>query len=579
MWCGIIPHRASDQNGTTFLGIHREEEYHRSTMDGVRADDSPKEEGNAKKRPREEKNTWTVQWKDRTSAKVELTQKNASVSIAGRGSVRCLQGRVWGHGFLLQTDDWYPFECPHWSSWLVLQAESEMAVLEIRDRETGETVYDELVTRESHGPMLPPHMSRDHAPSFSLYDTDNPNSRPTHVVPEWRDTVDRILKDPNPSEANYENRPSIIAVAGAKGVGKSTFVRYLIHRFLSQEQPQPLFCLDGDTGQAEFGPPGLLTLTFLEEIWPLWSLPHHHMLSGGLPNPKNPLAPRRATQTALFFGGVTSELDPGRYLESLSQLVAHFKDAASGTTIPLVINLDGWIKGLGFQVLSSFLSSHAPSHIVQINGTNATQQVDLSMAVPGSLSCVHTLPSFSSVSGTSVSPALSVPASAWRDLRYVHYFLDDPCLEVEFSQNDLIKDSDGVIASRLASQKPYMVPWESVRCQTADGTPVLPEILNGCIVGLCLDGPSGRQHGCVGLGIIRSVDPSKRLFYVLTPVPPSALPNVKLFIVGNLCLPIACTNLGDKSSSFPFLSETSMSTNIIGSMPMKSRKNILRKGA
>jgi polynucleotide 5'-hydroxyl-kinase GRC3/NOL9 len=542
-------------------------------MDGGRDEDSIA----GKKRPREEKSPWTAQWKHTKSAVVELMQKDSSVSIAGRGSVRCLHGRVWGHGFLLQEDAWYSFDCPQWSSWLVLHSESDTATLEIRHREMGETASDAPSPPDSQGPMLPQHLSEDGTASFSLYDTDNPSSRPTHVLPEWRDTVDRILKDPNPTcERQNGIQPCIIAVAGAKGVGKSTFVRYLVHRFLSQ--PQPLYVLDGDTGQAEFGPPGLLTLTYLKGVCPLWSLPHNHMLIGGLSNPKNPLAPPQATQTALFFGGVTSELDPGRYLESLSHLIAQYKDAVSGTAIPLVVNLDGWVKGLGFQVLSSFLLSHAASHIVQINGTNATQQVDLSVTVPGSLSCIHTLPSFSSVLGTSASPALSVPSSAWRDLRFVHYWLNDPCLEVDFSQNDLIKDSDGVIASRLASQKPYMVPWESVQCQRINGVPLLPEMLNGCIIGLCKAGSFGRQNECVGLGIIRSIDLSRRMFYVLTPVQPSILPLVNLFVVGNLCLPMECIRLGDKSNSFPFQSETSVATDIVGSLPMRSRKNILRKG-
>ena len=377
-----------------------------------------------------------------------------------------------------------------------------------------------------------------------------------------------------------EPRPSIIAVVGAKGVGKSTFVRYLVHRFLSQTPPKPVHVLDGDTGQAEFGPPGLLTLTHLPQAWPLWSLPHHHMLVGGVSDPKNPLAPPGATQTAVFFGGITSEVDPGRYLESLTHLVQQYRDTVSAEKRkePLIVNLDGWVKGLGFQVLSTFLNTHKPAHVVQINGANATQQVDVSEVLPGSVACVHTLPYFRSASSRNVAPALSVPSSAWRDLRYVHYWLDDPGFEVHFSQNDLIEDSEGDIAYRLASQQPYVVPWDCIQYQTIDEKQFSPEALNGCIVGLCENWSREGSKQCVGLGIVRSVDRKKRFFYVLTPVLPAALSKVSHFILGNLCLPVACLRLGKRATSFPFHWEANMLTDIVGTAPMRSRKNILRKG-
>ena len=141
---------------------------------------------------------------------------------------------------------------------------------------------------------------------------------------------------------------------------------------------------------------------------------------------------------------------------------------------------------------------------------------------------VHTLESYRNNHTINVARALSVPASAWRDLRWVHYWIDHDDkdsipLEVHFSQNHLIQDETATIARRLASQCPYMVPWESVQCQTVDGTIVSPATLNGCIVGLCVNGDQGKLNSCVGMGIVRSVNVVSRLLYVLTPVLPTSL--------------------------------------------------------
>ena len=213
---------------------------------------------------------WKVEWiPQSTMARIEFTQKQATISLAGRGSVCCREGTIWGHGFWLQPGQWYPFECPKWSSWLVLETESDKAIVEIRNRSWGQACQTHEATQNRHGPALPPQpdnqdpYNHHQAPwsTFSLHDTNDPQSRPTLVLPCWRTTAEQILAhstDPTVSTDQTTTPNNIIAVAGAKGVGKSTFVRYLLHRLLSQKQQ--VYVLDGDTGQAEFGPPGSFDL-------------------------------------------------------------------------------------------------------------------------------------------------------------------------------------------------------------------------------------------------------------------------------------------------------------------------------
>ena len=115
--------------------------------------------------------------------------------------------------------------------------------------------------------------------------------------------------------------------------------------------------------------------------------------------------------------------------------------------------------------------------------------------------------------------------------------------------------------------------------------------LNGSIVGLCC-GPDAVDANfsncnagtgvpilrCVGLGVIRSIDYSQRIFFVLTPVNHRLLVNVTSFVGGDVSLPLECVYRGVHSDSFPYLScGHNLTTTSLGADVMKSR-NQSRKG-
>lgn len=52
---------------------------------------------------------------------------------------------------------------------------------------------------------------------------------------------------------------------GGKGVGKSTFVKWLANRFLSAEPKTEVLFIDLDPGQTEFTPPGMLSAKVISE--------------------------------------------------------------------------------------------------------------------------------------------------------------------------------------------------------------------------------------------------------------------------------------------------------------------------
>ena len=55
-------------------------------------------------------------------------------------------------------------------------------------------------------------------------------------------------------------------VAGGKGVGKSTFLRFLVNRVLA-EVGAPVLVVDLDPGQAEFTVPGLSLVSLPSRVW------------------------------------------------------------------------------------------------------------------------------------------------------------------------------------------------------------------------------------------------------------------------------------------------------------------------
>ena len=180
---------------------------------------------------------------------------------------------------------------------------------------------------------------------------------------------------------------------------------------------------------------------------------------------------------------------------------------------------------------------------------------------------------------------------------------------ITFHREKGIVDPNNILGLTVASMPPYAVPFQSVSIYSPPGfldgiAEVEPECgtqgefasddaldaLNGSIVGLCCQGDvnidlSTRSQSnssvpnlqCVGLGIIRSIDRERKLFFVLTPVHPSILPSATVFVGGSIGLPMELVFRGTQADSFPFLCEHSLATPSLGGDVMKSRNHSGRK--
>ena len=548
---------------------------------------------NGKKRVRPiEKKHWSLEWKDKSNPLSSIAVVKATAAcyivVEGRGTLRSLSDtpvHVNGY-FLNQSEDPVDFDSPSWFSWATVEFSKNGGMIEIRGK-----ILRVLTAQDS-------------------------SARPTVAPSSWVQTVSKITvefqktreqqkyalfgKETLEDDSHDEQDSSfIVAVCGAKNVGKSTCLRYAVNRML--QYSLHVAVLDADAGQPELSPPGMLSLTIVDE--PLLQPPHSHFLNAALlPQPAK----------AYYYGSASSATDPERYLECIRQLVSDFRENHSD--IPLFVNLDGWVKGLGQEILQALVQEIIqPTHVIQILGELQSRIFDLT--VNKEQTCLHVCRSFDTKSNSDeLSPAhsMSLPPSSLRTLRLLAYFLPVPdnCDDTydlwdmiglgQSNQDGFLEDSEQQFAHRLAALRPYVVPMENVDCTFSQQQVAMDfssvgdqnlvwKAMNGSIVGLCrreesvgadLGDREIRLPPCIGLGIVRAVDHAKELAYVLTRVSPNDLQSVNILCLGSICLPLEASFRGVNSESFSnvtFEKDGKQHDPVLGAEPMKSRNSIGRK--
>lgn len=141
--------------------------------------------------------------------------------------------------------------------------------------------------------------------------------------------------------AEAETRAMRVMAIGAKSSGKSTFNRLLCNTLLSTPSVQRLLLLELDPGQPEFGPPGQLSLVEVTA----------HILGP----PFTHVAGRRSSRYRLLrshtIAATSFRDDPAHYLACAQDLIQH-----ANIQCPLIVNSCGWISGLGANVLVDLTS-------------------------------------------------------------------------------------------------------------------------------------------------------------------------------------------------------------------------------
>ncbi|XP_068096530.1 polynucleotide 5'-hydroxyl-kinase NOL9 [Hyperolius riggenbachi] len=343
----------------------------------------------------------------------------------------------------------------------------------------------------------------------------------------------------------------VILVCGPQNVGKSTFNRYLINRLLNH-MPCVGY-LECDLGQSEFTPPGCISLINVTK--PVLGPPFTH---------------QREVHKMVYFGEPSCEQEIERFLESVKYVITCYKREQ-----PLIINTMGWIKGFGLLLLIDLIHLLSPSHIVQMvaegsdcmealtpeyikntagfmtKGWSGAQFRNKGLEFDEDGDCMdgfhfrasldHQLFQISSsFSGAGSSETVRCHGWILRDLAMLGYIS-------KLQQFDL----EQIIP--LNSLLPYEVPFNAVALRVIHADVAPSHIMfsaNASWVGLChiLDDVSSQDSGpviltqtpicdCLGFGIIRGINMMKKVYHILTPVPPEALRLVNCLLIGNISIP------------------------------------------
>ncbi|KAI3673458.1 hypothetical protein L6452_39577 [Arctium lappa] len=339
---------------------------------------------------------------------------------------------------------------------------------------------------------------------------------------QWLEAADAIAYDSTTSP------PPICVVCGSLNSGKTNFSRHLLNVFISRYRR--VCYLDTDVDQAEFTPPGCLSLTVIDKVTPDLAIPC-----------------LRTPERSFFFGDITPRRDPKIYLTYIHALYDYYyknyQQSMMGESlfkvgVPLVVNAPGWVEDTGYDILVNMLKYIAPSHVVKVRADQSKNLPPGDFWLEEGAAQDVTVVEIDSDCQDSLKKTVCAQNNAHllRDLRLVAYFRK--CFPTNMSLKT-IEELD----HRLAAHPPYEIPMSTVtinqlHCQAPCNKTI--DMSDITIVGLVASSTTcERMPCCVGLGIVRGVDTSRKILYLITPIPKHILKNVDILLHGFIKTP-AC---------------------------------------
>ncbi|RHZ79545.1 hypothetical protein Glove_144g24 [Diversispora epigaea] len=380
-----------------------------------------------------------------------------------------------------------------------------------------------------------------------------------NISDSWKSVVSQLV-----TNFREYKLPPITIICGHRNVGKSTFSRYLLNNLI-KIYPKIAY-IESDIGQSEFTPAGLMSLNILDS--PILGPPFTHI--------KQPYR-------TYFLGHNTPRDDPDYYLDCLQELITiYHRDIACGPefgmytsdedlNVPLIINTHGWVTGLGYDIFLNILKLAKPTDIIQFY--SPTQIYKNLPKLPDYIISSPNIIFIESIDSTKISTKYQ--SSDHRTLSLLSYLYSN---NINNTKQDNTKWWKFDIP--LIHQIPWCLDWIkglSKGIFLLFGDVPLSQLLyalNGSLVGLIGDisdnpdisnisnipqekkqehmrikppnyfpcpnfsPPSPSESHCIGLAIIRSIDPINHTFHILTPLSLVQLQRVKSIVKGKLELPI-----------------------------------------
>ena len=337
-----------------------------------------------------------------------------------------------------------------------------------------------------------------------------------------------------------------LVVAGGKGVGKSTFTRWLINRLVSKT---PVVLLDLDPGQAEMTLSGYCSVSLVTT--PLLGPNFTHVGS-------------QHTQLQCFLGDNNVGNCANRFIKIL-----HFLSDYINTNLsqyPLIVNTMGWCQGMGLMLLVDTIRHIQPSTVIQLQSRFPRKNFPYSLT-PDTVSSSRD--SWRSVKTKLVYNLLelsAVPEQSAKNMRsQVNWGLPDPK-----------KLRDIVVLSWLGRTgwpwPVYKIPLSSLTLGSINHK--LPPgnmlaAINSTLVDLChvseqeivrpdkselysvLARRDVRKRS-IGVGFVRNIDMENHLIFLSTTVSPDSLNSVNCLMMGQLQVP-DCVLLKNVDNTAPYV--------------------------
>ena len=347
---------------------------------------------------------------------------------------------------------------------------------------------------------------------------------------------------------------------GGKGVGKSTMLRYIANRLI-QERGQILW-IDLDPGQAEFTIPG----TFYSRnicIFGNSGVVIFFIILGCLSCTlvKEPLLGPNFTHLAqdnlvtnIYLGSVNVSDVAKRYFNSVQHIIREISLNPNFSKIPWVINTMGFNRGLGISLLKKSMSVIQPTTFIEVRSRFAKKNFECSLKG----FCEFSLPKCHYMKFD------AIPESDVKDMNSQDFW----GIPEAYKLRDIVLLS--YIGERfpapIQNLTPYSVSFDNVQvqllqCQDKSLTESEAcSVLNMSLVSLGSVDRVIDQNDIIeskGFGIIRGIDPERRLFYVLTDCDsnPEDLETINCITSGSINLPngIFLTKVSNKLKHSPYV--------------------------
>ncbi|XP_020814537.1 polynucleotide 5'-hydroxyl-kinase NOL9 [Drosophila serrata] len=315
---------------------------------------------------------------------------------------------------------------------------------------------------------------------------------------------------------------SRIIIAGGKGVGKSSLLRYLINRNLAQ---LPSFLLvDLDIGQPEVFVPQTVSCTLIDGP----------ILGPGFLLNKQP-------DCAYVVGHTNIVMCAEQYARAVIQLIQHIEKDRKYENIPWLINTMGYNKGFGTELMALLVDRIRPTDLIQItspipinNFDSPLERSSLSQCKPIIYTAdeflVKDIPKYTLHKLMSAVPPKE--RGTWslsaKDMRYSNLLARlSSCLTGN--------------AKSLADCQTLGVPLDALKIQHPTcGDYTREELVNGMeanVVYLCHQEGDGLPQ-CLGIGVVRAIDYENQRLFLIPAMPLQRMSLVNSLIPGGeLTLP------------------------------------------